>query len=253
MNNQYTSIAKLYDRLNTGVNYQALADFLLKQTKKFSKDGTVPSLILDLACGTGKLTNELAGRGYDMIGIDLSCDMLQIAKEESCRRAYDVLYLCQDMSRFELYGTVGAVFCCFDSLNYLLSPVNLKKTFSLVHNYLDPDGIFIFDMNTAYKFENIYSDNCFVLEEDKVFCVWQNCYNKKTKICDFYLTFFEKQRDGSYARSDEVQKERCYSRKTVEKYLSDTGFELLDVLAEDKKTPAGDSDERHYFTARAIK
>ena len=253
MDTQYTSIARLYDRLNTSVDYKRVADFLLEKTAAYSKDKKVPELLLDLACGTGKLTSELARRGYDMTGIDLSEEMLQVALDDARREGLDILYLCQDMREFELYGTVGAVFCCFDSLNYITSPGGLKKVFSLVHNYLDPDGIFIFDMNTEYKFENVYSDNCFVLEEDGVVCVWQNCFNPKTKMCDFYLTFFEERNDGSYVRSDEEQRERCYSRKTVEKYLSDTGFELLEVLAEDRKTPAGDSDDRHYFIARAKK
>lgn len=253
MNNQYTSIAKLYDKLNTGVDYSRLADFLIEQTTKYSKDNKMPELLLDLACGTGKLTLELAKRGYDMTGIDLSEEMLGIAQENTRKIKKDILFLRQDMTEFELYGTVGATYCCFDSLNYILKPSDLKKVFSLIHNYLDPDGIFIFDMNTEYKFENIYSDNCFILEEDGVFCTWQNLYNKKTHMCDFFLTFFEETSDGKYIRSEEDQRERCYPRKTVEKYLAAAGFELLDILAEDMKSPASDDNERHYFIARALK
>ena len=121
MDTQYTSIARLYDRLNTSVDYKRVADFLLEKTSAYSKDKKVPELLLDLACGTGKLTSELARRGYDMTGIDLSEEMLQIALDDARREGLDILYLCQDMREFELYGTVGAVYCCFDSLNYIIN------------------------------------------------------------------------------------------------------------------------------------
>lgn len=251
MNKQYTNIAALYDKLNADVSYSELADFLTNKTEKYY--GKKPSLILDLACGTGKLTRELARRGYDMTGIDLSEDMLMVANENSASEGLDILYLCQDMTEFELYGTVDAVYCCFDSLNYLTRPGELSKCFSLVHNYLFPDGIFIFDMNTPYKFENVYADNSYILEADGVFCGWQNYYNKNSKMCDFYLTFFEEQPDGSYLRSDEAQRERCYSEKSILKALKDNGFELIEILGEDKKSAPADTDERRYFVARAKK
>ncbi len=251
MKNQYTSIAKLYDSLNADTDYKSLAAFLSERAKLYC--GKNPELILDLACGTGKLTRALARLGYDMTGIDLSEDMLAVAHENSAKEKLDILYLCQDMTEFELYGTVDAVFCCFDSLNYLTKPSALEKCFSLVHNYLFPDGIFIFDMNTPYKFENVYADNSYVLENGDVFCAWQNYYNKKSKMCDFYLTFFKELEDGTYKRSDEVQRERCYSEKSVLKCLKDTGFELLEILGEDKMSSPCQTDERRYYIARAIK
>lgn len=251
MGEQYTSIACLYDRLNSDVDYAALADFLLAKTREHYKKE--PKLILDLACGTGKLSHELARRGYDMTGVDLSYDMLSIAAQGAREEGLDILYLCQDMCELELYGTVDAVYCCFDSLNYLTDPAELSKCFSLVHNYLDPDGIFIFDMNTRYKFENIYADNSYILEADGIFCAWQNYYDKKSRLCDFYLTFFEKMSDGKYVRSDETQCERCYDMETVLKYLDCNGFELIDIIGEDKSSPASKTDSRHYFIARAKK
>lgn len=251
MNEQYTNIAALYDRLNSDINYTELAEFLTERTELHY--GKKPSLILDLACGTGKLTRELAKCGFDMTGVDLSEDMLAVAIENTMREGLDILYLCQDMTDFELYGTVDAVYCCFDSLNYLTRPGELSKCFSLVHNYLFPDGIFIFDMNTPYKFENVYADNSYVLEANGVFCAWQNYYNPKNKMCDFYLTFFEEQPDGTYIRSDETQRERCYSEKSILKALADNSLELIEILGEDRKSAPNAADERRYYVARAKK
>ena len=162
----YGAIARVYDKFNREeINYSAWADFIEKIFDRFSPHK--PELVLDLACGTGTMTRELARRGYDMIGVDASADMLS---EAYCNGDGErILYLNQDMRSFELYGTVGAVVCCLDSLNYLVNDGDLGTTFATVHNYLDPDGLFIFDMNTPYKFENIYSDNAYVLEDDGVY------------------------------------------------------------------------------------
>ena len=148
----YHAIAGVYDRLNQELNYEAWADFFEQCFDRFLEEK--PTLVLDLACGTGRMTRTLARRGYDMIGVDGSEDMLSEAYAAS--EGEPILYLRQDMRSFELYGTVGAVVSCLDSINYLLTEDDLCKTFRLVHNYLDPDGLFIFDVNSPYKFENIY-------------------------------------------------------------------------------------------------
>ena len=255
----YTAIARIYDKLNADISYKKWADFIEKCFDRYLK--CRPDLVLDLACGTGSMTLEMADRGYDMIGVDGSEDMLMVAYERSVGKG--ILYLCQDMRSFELYGTVGAVLCCLDSLNYLLSEEDLKKTLSLVHNYLDPDGLFLFDMNTPYKFENIYSDNAYILEdetvyegEDKpyaVFCGWQNQFDRNSGICDFYLSVFEEDEDGRYIRQDEQQKERCYSLDTVKDLLSDTGFEFIGAFEDFDFSDTGEKCERWYIAARAKK
>ena len=257
----YGALARFYDQLNAEIDYSAWADFMEECFSRFLPQK--PELILDLACGTGSMTVQLAKRGYDMIGVDGSAEMLSEAFSRTAEIG-GVLFLQQDMRNFELYGTVGAVTCCLDSLNYLLGDGELSKCFSLVHNYLDPDGLFLFDMNTPYKFENIYGSNHYILEGElppfeegdaptAIYCGWQNQFNPKTKICDFDLTLFDEGEDGSYYRSDEHQQERCYSLEEIKSALENNHLELLGVFADWQfSAPAADT-ERWYFVARAKK
>lgn len=253
----YGAISAIYDKINSRVDYVAWADFFEKCFDKFLKER--PELVLDLACGTGSMTLELARRGYDMIGIDASFDMLNEALERKfdLELPRDVLFLLQDMREFELYGTVGAISCCLDSLNYLTEDGDLEKCLSLVHNYLDPDGLFLFDVNTPHKFENVYGSNSYVYEEDDCgegnFCVWKNAYDEESRLCDFALTVFEKNEDGTYSRRDELQTERCYSKAEIEKALEKTGFEVIGFYSDFEFAPAQDTDERWYAVARAKK
>ena len=248
----YEAIARVYDKLNAEIDYGAWADFFEKCFERFLSER--PGLVLDLACGTGRMTRTLSERGYDMIGVDGSDSMLN---EAYMQGGAGILYLLQDMREFELYGTVGAVVCCLDSINYLLSEDDVKKTFAGVHNYLDPDGIFIFDMNTPYKFENIYGDMSYILEDEgedgAVFCGWQNYYDKDSGICDFYLSLFEENEDGSYDRADEHQRERCYDLDTVKKLLEQSGFEILGVYSDYDFSECTENTERWYIAARAKK
>ncbi len=252
----YDAIARVYDQLNRDLDYGAWADFFETCFERYLPER--PELVLDLACGTGRMTRELAARGYDMIGVDGSADMLSEAYEkEMTEGAKPILYLCQDMRELELFGTVGAAVCCLDSLNYLLEEKDLKKVFSLVHNYLDPNGLFLFDVNTPYKFERIYGDNAYVLEDEDdgraVFCGWQNQYDEKSGVCDFYLSVFEEQEDGSYLRADEHQRERCYCADTLQSALSESGFEILGIYADFAFGNPEATAQRWYFVARAIK
>ena len=264
--NDYNTIAGVYDSINSGVDYRKWADYIESNFKKYLKSR--PELVLDLACGTGRMTLEMARRGYDMIGIDGSAEMLaratdslydMIDAEELSEDSPRPLFLCQDMREFELYGTVGAAMCCLDSLNYLTGDGELEKCLSLVHNYLDPDGIFMFDMNTPYKFKNIYGENAYVYdmaaseESTAKFCVWQNFYDDETKLCDFYLTLFEETTDGRYERADEEQRERCYSLDEIKEALIKTGFELISISSDLDGSPVTETTERYYLIARAIK
>ena len=252
MNKQYTSVASVYDRLNADFDYNGLCSYLVGQIKKHER--TKSSLVLDLACGTGKMTLLLRDKGYDMTGVDISEDMLCVARDICYdKKINDVLWLCQPMQAFELYGTVDACVCCLDSLNYLTKTSDLVECFKLVHNYLIPDGVFVFDINTPYRFESVYANNDYILECDDALVAWQNEYNKKSRLCKFYLSIFEENEDGSYSRENEVQVERCYSKAQIEKALKEAGFELLSVHGDTNAKDATDTDEKWFFTARNIK
>lgn len=265
----YTAIAGVYDIFNKEIDYEKWADSIEKCFGKFLDSR--PGLVLDLACGTGRMTQALAARGYDMIGVDMSAEMLSEARENTPQEL-GVLYLLQDMREFELYGTVGAVVCCLDSVNYLTDDGDLEKCFACVHNYLDPDGLFLFDVNTPYKFENIYKDNSYIFEDAldtgnehrAVFCGWQNYYDSESRLCDFLLSVFTENDDGSYRREDEYQTERCFSLEEICKALEKCGFELCGVY-ESPEAPemsaleingeeaTADSCERWFFAARCKK
>lgn len=249
----YLAIAGVYDKLNKEIDYSKWANFFEACFKRYSEKK--PEIVLDLACGTGRMTCEMARRGYDMIGIDGSIDMLSEAYSKDTR---GILYLCQDMREFELYGTVGATLCCLDSLNYLVDDGDLIKTLSLVHNYSDPDALFLFDVNSQYKFEHVYADNSYILEDENelggaIFCGWQNSYDKDTRICNFYLSVFEEGENGEYYRADEEQRERFYSTEEIKLALEKTGFELLDVFSDVDFSKPTEESERLYFVAKAKK
>lgn len=278
----YGPLAAVYDRLNRGVDYIEWADFYEACFTRFAVSH--PRIVLDLGCGTGRMTYELLSRGYDMIGIDGSVDMLS---EAAMRREDPVnpLLLHQDMRSFELYGSVGAVVSTLDGVNYLVGDGDLLKCFKCVFEYLEPGGVFLFDLNTPYKFVNIFGNNAYILGDDgngaidgggctrrtddsdiledsdncdteigqsplRVFCAWQNGYNPTTRICDFYLTIFEEREDGSYLRSEELQRERCFSLDEIKCALYEAGLEICGVYGGfDFSTPA-DNCERWHIAAR---
>lgn len=253
--NGYGAVSRVYDKLNADIDYKAWADGIEMMFDRFLP--CRPELVLDLACGTGRMTYELSKRSYDMIGVDISTDMLMQARAR--QKDESILWLLQDMRSFELYGTVGAVVCCLDAVNCLTAKGDLERCFSTVHNYLDPDGLFIFDVNSEYKFENVFSDNAYILEDDGIFCGWQNEYDRKRKICRFYLTIFEKlekaEQNGEcrYSRSDEEQTERCYSEKQLIASLKNTGFEPLGIYGGPRMEEKKENSERLYIVARAKK
>ena len=253
----YDSIASVYDNINSEIDYSAWADFIEKCFAKYLTKK--PEIVLDLACGTGSMTFELYSRGYDMIGADMSEEMLSRAYEKAFnQKISSILFVRQDMRSFELYGTVGAVCCCLDSVNYLTEDGDIEKCFKNVHNYLDPDGLFIFDVNTPYKFEHIYGNNAYIFEDsdsdgNSSYCGWQNDYDEKTGLCNFYLSVFTEDNDGKFIRRDEVQTERCYSLQRIKESLNACSLEFIGVFEDFDFSVPKDNCERWYVVARAKK
>ncbi|MBQ3528842.1 MAG: class I SAM-dependent methyltransferase [Clostridia bacterium] len=243
----YSALAGGYDILNSETDYEAWADFIVEIFNKYGKD--VES-VLDLGCGTGAMTFALHDRGYDMTGVDLSIDMLSVARDECYDREIDdILWLLQDMRSFELYGTVNAAVCCLDGINHLTGKGDIEKCFKTVHNYLDPDGLFVFDVNTPYKFESFYGNNDYILEDEGVTVCWQNEYDRKKGICSFYLSVFEEEESGLWRRSDETVKERCYSKEELTAALSGAGFEVLGIFGGyDFSLPEADCQRWHIVS-----
>ncbi len=253
----YDSIASVYDNINSEIDYSAWADFIEKCFEKYLEKK--PELVLDLACGTGSMTFELHSRGYDLIGADSSDNMLSKAYEKAYENGINnILFINQDMRDFELYGTVGAICCCLDSVNYLTNDGDIDKCFACAHNYLDPNGLFIFDVNTPYKFKNVYGNNHYIFEDtdtngNVAYCGWQNEYDEENGLCNFYLSVFTEDERGKYIRSDEVQTERCYSKEQLFQSLERSGFEIIGFFADYEFSAPTDDCERWYIVAKAKK
>lgn len=247
----YEALAAVYDHLGDTVDYEAFADLYEACFARYDRH---PSLVLDLGCGTGSTTLTMAARGYDMIGVDASPEMLSRALSRAFATGHpDVLFLQQDMRSFELYGTVGAVVSSLDCINYLTDDGDLDRCFALVHNYLDPDGVFVFDVNTPYKFRTVYGDNAYVLEDEHTLCAWQNEYDDKTRLCHFYLSVFREDRDGRYVRSDEEQTERCYTREELTDALTRAGFAEISFYGGTDMSAPTETTERWFVSARCKK
>ena len=241
--NSYGDFAYLYDRL-IDEDYEKWANFLEGCFKKY---GANISLVLDLACGTGSITTLLAKRGYDMIGLDGSCDMLNIAAEKS--EGLSIQYILQDMTEFELYGTVDAIICTLDGMNYITDPAKLERVFRLAHNYLNPGGLFVFDVNSRYKIENILGNRCYVTDLEEVFYTWENFYNEETKICSYNLTFFV-ENGGKYERVDEYQEQRAHSREELEQSLAKAGLSVINCFDGISFAEGCETSERLMFVTQ---
>ncbi len=282
----YRAIASAYDRLNAEVDYEAWSAFIEAVFDRYLP--ARPQIVLDLACGTGRMTFPLADRGYDMIGIDGSADMLAEATDKNNARTDRLfetvcarlgvdpdgedtdaamavlaetptpLFLQQDMRDFELYGTVDAAVCCLDSLNYLTGDGDLLACLKNIYLYLAPGGLLVFDVNSPYKFAHIYGQCAYVLEDEDaegraVFCGWQNEYDPETRLCRFYLSLFAEETDGRYTREDEEQCERCYDEGELRAALDAAGFDVCGIFSDLDFSLITPTSERWYIAARTRK
>ena len=308
----YTGFAGVYDELMDNVPYEEWAAFLISVLREYGV-GDAPAFlrcgdpdrkagagrpekearqageeaeqlaknlaaerntVLDLGCGTGTLTELLAQAGFDMIGVDNSEEMLEIARRKKEISGSDILYLCQDMREFELYGTVGAVCSICDSLNYILEEDELVKVFSLVNNYLYPGGIFVFDFNTVYKYEHIIGDATIAENRDDCSFIWENFYDAESQVNEYDLTIFVRQDSGDgsersaekeaagfycagegndgglFRRFTETHYQRGYTLVQIKEFLKEAGLSFVRALDADTRGEAGEKSERVYVIAR---
>jgi len=244
----YSVLAPVYDRLNDTVDYALWADFIEKSFQKFAERKIVS--VLDMGCGTGSMTLELARRGYDLTALDLSEEMLAEADQRLRNEGFhSVLLINGDMSSFELYGTVDAIVCCLDGINHLEDRDDLYSCFALTANYLEKGGVFVFDVNTPYRFRTTYADRDYILEDDGIMCCWRNRLNKKGDVVDFCLTVFEENEDGTWTRTDGIERERAYGIKALKNALGKCGLEIVSVSSDYNFSAPVPETERWYITA----
>lgn len=242
----YTGFAKLYDLFMDNIPYDTWSEYL---TGLLTEYGITDGIVLDLGCGTGTLTELLASKGYDMIGVDNSYDMLEEAMEKRIASGHDILYLMQDMREFELYGTVAAVVSICDSLNYITEYEDLVQVFSLVNNYLDPEGLFIFDLNTEQKFQTI-ADSTIAENRPEGSFIWENIYDEEAKINEYALTIFAPVEHGLYEKYEELHYERAYSLEEIRQALTEAGLEFITAYDAFTHNPPETDSERIYVIAR---
>ncbi|MBP1572744.1 MAG: class I SAM-dependent methyltransferase [Oscillospiraceae bacterium] len=246
----YSRFAKHYDLLTGNVDYDEIADMYDRLITQYGRLG---GTLLDLGCGTGSLSERMCKKGYDVIGLDASGDMLSVADMKKNESGLDIQYVCQDMTALELYGRVDYTVSSLDCLNHLQGEKELRRTFARVSEYTEDGGLFIFDMNTLRKHREVLSDNCFIYEEEDVFCVWQNFFDEETGCVEISLDFFEMDEEGRYDRYCEDFAEMAYPIESVGKWLGEAGFELLCVKDGFSMNEGSEESERVVFCARKVK
>ena len=246
MNESYTSFAQVYDMFMDNVDYPAWSKYLIQLLKEYQvEDG----LVLDLGCGTGNMTELLAKEGYDMIGVDNSEDMLEIASEKRAESGLNILYLLQDMREFELYGTVRAVVSICDCMNYILEEDDLKEAFRRVKRFLKEDGVFIFDMNSHYKYKEILACNTFAEDREDASFIWDNFYDEEDRINEYQLSLFIQNEEGTYNKYEELHLQKAYEEGEITRLLHEAGFSTIRVLDAETMGEVKEDTQRLYFIA----
>ena len=243
----YHAFAAVYDRLMEEIPYEDWCGYV---TGLLAELGIQDGLLLELGCGTGTMTELFAARGFDMIGVDNSEEMLAQAMEKEAADPHGILYLLQDMREFELYGTVAAAVSLCDTMNYLTEYEDLVQVLKLVNNYLDPGGVFIFDLKTAHYFSSVVGDQVFAEADEEVSYIWQNYYEEETARNQYELTLFLKEADGRYRRFDEVHEQRAWSEAEVRQAVEDAGMIWVAVYGDGTREAASEETERMYVIVR---
>ena len=239
----YEALASSYDALTEDVGYEKRADFL---EKLFRRSRIPVKVVLDLACGTGTMTWLLTGRGYELIGVDGSEEMLAAAMSKTGSvQGVPPIFLHQSMPRLDLYGTVDAAICCLDSLNYLTDPADVRRTFRRLHLFVAPGGVLVFDVNTAAKLAAL-DGQVFMDETEDTYCVWRTEYRRG--LCTYYMDLFTLAEDGSWDRSFELHRQRGYSVEQLTQWLEEAGFTEIRTWGDGKLRRPVPGEDRVYFT-----
>lgn len=256
----YRDFATVYDELMDNTPYELWGDRLDGLIKKYGvskpeRDAeelldSERNLVVDLGCGTGTLTELMYAKGYDMIGVDLSESMLNIAMKKKEKSGDEILYLLQDMRELELYSTVGTVFSVCDSLNYILEEEELLNVFSLVNNYLFPGGIFIFDFNTEYKYREVIGNTTIAENREDCSFIWENFYDPEEEINEYDLTVFVREEDERFRRFTETHFQRGYTPEQMRRLAEQSGMEVLEMTDADTGEAVRAESERVYVVAR---
>lgn len=245
----YTDFASVYDTFMDETPYEQWAIYLKDLLAEYQCE---KGLILELGCGTGTMTQLLAQSGYDMIGLDNSVEMLNLAKQKMENNNSDILYLMQDMREFELYGTVKAVFSVCDSINYIVDQEDLLKVFRLVNNYLDPSGIFIFDINTNYKYRDVIGDTVIAENRENCSFIWENSYEEETNINEYDLTIFVEEENGLYHKFSETHYQRGYELTTMKMLIEKSGLRFVTAYDAFTRNAPHQQSERIYIVAQEL-
>ena len=266
----YRDFAGVYDEFMDETPYEEWCSRLVEIIKKYGVSKPVSemeaeelseeelallserNLILDLGCGTGTLTEMMAEAGYDMMGIDLSYDMLQVAMDKRAESGHDIMYLCQDMRELELYCTVGTVICVCDSINYVLEDAEVIETFSRVNNYLYPKGLFIFDFNTTYKYAEVIGDTTIAENREACSFIWDNYYDEESHINEYDLTIFVREEDEEeiFHRFQETHFQRGYDLQEMLHYVKEAGLEFVTAIDADTNGEVTSVTERVLMVCR---
>jgi len=248
MHRAYNTFAQVYDRFMMDMPVNDWVSFI---ESLWALNSHKPNLVLDVGCGTGVISLPLAEKGYNIIGIDISQDMLTMARLKAESADLNILFLQQDMRTFELYGTVDSVVCICDVINYLVGYTDLHRFFTLVHNYLNPGGLFIFDISTEYKYREVLSNGIFCDIDESAAYIWENSFDPEVQINEYHVTFFIKNEYSNYDRSEEVHQLKAFSIKDIKSTLELTGFSEISTYDANDFGEVRNESERVFFSSRA--
>ena len=242
----YDIFSKYYDTFTENVDYKGKTEHICEIFKRYDQ---LPTLLLEVGCGSGNFSTCFYKKGIDVIGVDISEGMLSVAKEKAEKEKQDILYLNQSASELDLYGTVDGAVCLLDTVNHIVNKKELQQSFNKISLFLEKDRLFVFDVNTEYKQKEILGNNTFVLQNEEVYLVWQNWYDKTRKISDIELDFFEKQND-TYKRETIGFCERVYEKAELETMLKKAGLKLIAVHCENGFSRPNKTSQRNIYVAR---